>query len=477
MTIFIIVLNLCAIVLAGLGWRLSFTQAKTATTRQRLLAISSIFFALIGILLALGDWLIIYRLAFVAIYMFLSFSVARGVMNKNANLSFRNIALDVLGLNMFVIAVWLLAVNAVAIEIYILISFVGLGLLLAGLTTAYLRLITRKVPAGMVNFPTVSLLIPARNEDHVLQECLSNLLKLDYPKLEVIVLDDCSQDRTSEIIAGYANDGVRFVQGNQPGADWTGKNHALERLAEEASGDYMVFCDVDVRFGVSAVTDIINYLTTNNIDMVSVLPSRRHFDLAPNLFVSPYDKFALLTSILPQSLHIAGRSCFALKSEVLENNRFSPYKNSVIPETLLARTVHHELLLGMNFDVTTRKRIRSLIDTHIRLSYPFIFKSVVLACLKFLGSLVLIYIFWLAFSGSVAAIVIAIIYALTNIVTMLAAGYKWSLIGLVGWPVMFLTQVILDSVSMIKYEFGKVEWKSRNVCYPVLARIPRLPRI
>src|SRR4029077_9013676 len=58
------------------------------------------------------------------------------------------------------------------------------------------------------DLPTVTVAIPARNEDAQLDQCLQSLLAGDYPKLEIIVLDDCSQDRTSEIIRRFAHDGV-----------------------------------------------------------------------------------------------------------------------------------------------------------------------------------------------------------------------------------------------------------------------------
>jgi hypothetical protein len=67
--------------------------------------------------------------------------------------------------------------------------------------------------------PSVSVLIPARDETDALQVCLQSLIANDYPKLEIIVLDDCSINRrTPEIIRSFAHDGVRFVPGNIPPA-------------------------------------------------------------------------------------------------------------------------------------------------------------------------------------------------------------------------------------------------------------------
>jgi len=71
----------------------------------------------------------------------------------------------------------------------------------------------------------------------------------DYPKLEIIVLDDCSQNKhTPEIIRSFAHDGVRFIQGEHPKPTWLAKNQAYDRLAQESSGEFILFCGVDVRF-------------------------------------------------------------------------------------------------------------------------------------------------------------------------------------------------------------------------------------
>src|SRR5688500_13660714 len=97
------------------------------------------------------------------------------------------------------------------------------------------------------DMPTVSICIPARNETHALADCLYSVLQSDYEKLEVIVLDDCSHDKTSRIIKSFAQDGVRFIQGEMPAEGWLGKNYACETLAAQANGEYLIYMSVDTR--------------------------------------------------------------------------------------------------------------------------------------------------------------------------------------------------------------------------------------
>ena len=88
--------------------------------------------------------------------------------------------------------------------------------------------------------PSVSVCIAARNETHAMTQCLERVIATDYPKLEIIVLDDGSRDDTSILIKSFAHAGVRFVEGKTLQDGWLGKNYAQYTLAKEASGKIVV---------------------------------------------------------------------------------------------------------------------------------------------------------------------------------------------------------------------------------------------
>jgi cellulose synthase/poly-beta-1,6-N-acetylglucosamine synthase-like glycosyltransferase len=95
----------------------------------------------------------------------------------------------------------------------------------------HFRFQQRVTPKQMITeLPSVSVCIPARNEMHVMTECLESVLASTYPKLEVIVLDDRSEDTTSTLVKAFARDGVRFVEGKKLPPGWLGKNYALLRF-------------------------------------------------------------------------------------------------------------------------------------------------------------------------------------------------------------------------------------------------------
>ena len=97
-------------------------------------------------------------------------------------------------------------------------------------------------PASDAAATTVSVIIPARDEERSIGRCVSSLLGQDHAPLEVIVVDDGSTDRTAAI-AGEA--GATVVTAPPLPDGWTGKPHACAIGADAASGDWLLFVDAD----------------------------------------------------------------------------------------------------------------------------------------------------------------------------------------------------------------------------------------
>jgi glycosyltransferase involved in cell wall biosynthesis len=114
------------------------------------------------------------------------------------------------------------------------------------------NLFAYRVPPAVsatTTLPPVSVLVPARNEEAGIAACLNSILNSTQIELEVIVMDDASDDRTAEIVTAYAarDNRVRLEHAPplQPG--WNGKQHACWRLADVARHDLFCFVDADVR--------------------------------------------------------------------------------------------------------------------------------------------------------------------------------------------------------------------------------------
>jgi glycosyltransferase involved in cell wall biosynthesis len=93
--------------------------------------------------------------------------------------------------------------------------------------------------------PTVSVIVPARNEEASLEDCLNSLVAQTGVSFEVIVVDDRSSDRTREIAASFSRRGVQVIEAPDLPAGWTGKNNAVTAGARVAHGDWLLFTDAD----------------------------------------------------------------------------------------------------------------------------------------------------------------------------------------------------------------------------------------
>jgi cellulose synthase/poly-beta-1,6-N-acetylglucosamine synthase-like glycosyltransferase len=115
----------------------------------------------------------------------------------------------------------------------------------------------RPKAAALGYFPTISMLIAAYNEEAGIQKKIEQTLALDYPasKLEIIVLSDCSSDRTDEIVKSFADPRIRLFRAPQR----KGKTNAQNLGVEIANGEVLIFSDATTVYHPQA----LQYLATN----------------------------------------------------------------------------------------------------------------------------------------------------------------------------------------------------------------------
>lgn len=122
----------------------------------------------------------------------------------------------------------------------------------------------------------VSILIPARNEKAHIGNLLSDIDKLTYKNVEVMVYDDESTDRTAEIVNDFArhNHHIRLINSEKLPDGWLGKNYACHILSSHAKGDYFLFVDADVRLKNSVIEDSIDFANKYQTALLSVFPKQ-----------------------------------------------------------------------------------------------------------------------------------------------------------------------------------------------------------
>jgi hypothetical protein len=127
----------------------------------------------------------------------------------------------------------------------------------------------------VAQWPTVSVIVPARNEEACLGPCLQSLISGNNGvPLEIIVVDDHSTDRTREIAASFSNAGVRVVEATPLPAGWTGKNNAVAAGARAARGEWLLFTDADTIHLVGSLARGIEEAKRNGAALLSYSPEQ-----------------------------------------------------------------------------------------------------------------------------------------------------------------------------------------------------------
>lgn len=122
--------------------------------------------------------------------------------------------------------------------------------------------------------PKVSVILPARNEEKYIARCLDTLLAQQYPDFEVIAINDCSTDRTGEIMMEYAAKDRRVVYvDNLPKPEgWAGKNWACHQGYQRAAGEYLFFTDADTAHAPDALPLAVGHMVAEGLDALTAVP-------------------------------------------------------------------------------------------------------------------------------------------------------------------------------------------------------------
>ncbi len=193
----------------------------------------------------------------------------------------------------------------------------------------------------------VSVLIPARNEAENIADLLSDLQNVNAPNLEIIVFNDESSDQTAQVVQSFVNKDKRIRLIDSPGLPegWLGKNYACSQLAKEASGNYLLFLDADVRIEGCLIEDAVMYCKRHNLKLLSCFPTQIQNTFGELISV-PVMNYILLTLLplifvrkSPFISHAAANGQFMLfKTDTYRHiNPHLLFKNEVVEDIVIAR--------------------------------------------------------------------------------------------------------------------------------------------
>lgn len=157
-------------------------------------------------------------------------------------------------------------------------------------------------PVANERCPSVSILFAARDEAEKLPHALETLLSLNYPRYEVIAVDDRSVDATVAILADAARRDSRFkpVRVDSLPAGWLGKPHALRKAYENSTGEWLVFTDADVHFAPDLLQRTMALAEAKGWEHVTLLGRAKMFTLGEKIAMTFFG-LALVAGTRPWS--------------------------------------------------------------------------------------------------------------------------------------------------------------------------------
>ncbi len=229
---------------------------------------------------------------------------------------------------------------------YIFVSTTLIGM--AGILLTNVLAFPRLRPTAQVkDAPLVSVLVPARNEAAVIATTLRGILAQTYTNIEVVMLDDHSQDDTFAIAQSIAaqDPRLRVLRGVTLPVGWLGKAWACQQLGQAARGDVLVFADADTVWHPEALNAVINAMQTTRADLYTVWPTQQTHTWAERLVV-PLMTFVILSYLPVLLVHHTPFAVFAAangqfmawrKAAYLRVGGHQRVANNVLDDVTLAR--------------------------------------------------------------------------------------------------------------------------------------------
>lgn len=219
------------------------------------------------------------------------------------------------------------------------------------------------------DFPMLSIIVPARNEERQIETCVRSLLAQRHANLEVLVVDDQSEDATHAIIERLQRDDTRLrcIVGAPLPEGWVGKPWALAQGAQASRGDWMLFTDADTVHDPDAAGSALVHAVRHHLDALSLLteqemigPSERIF-LPSILWIIAFAVGAIEDVNNPAKPNAIFNGQFVLMSRGCYEafGGYAVLKNEIAEDLELARLLKQDgrfrtALLGANALVRTR---------------------------------------------------------------------------------------------------------------------------
>lgn len=139
--------------------------------------------------------------------------------------------------------------------------------------------------------PSLTIVVPARNEEAEIEAALRSLLQLDYPQYQIVAVNDRSTDQTGAIMDRLAAEPastrkLRVLHVRDLPAGWLGKVHAMWLGGQQAASDWFLFTDADCVFHPECLRRAIHYATKTATDHLVLFPTAHMKTLGERMMIS-----------------------------------------------------------------------------------------------------------------------------------------------------------------------------------------------
>src|SRR4051794_23626510 len=323
----------------------------------------------------------------------------------------------------------------------------------------------------------VSILVPARNEQRIIEQTVRAFLAQDHPNFELIVVDDRSTDDTPRILASFDDPRLIVIRGEETPEGWLGKPWALHQAAARARGELLMFVDADVFYAPGTISAAVAHIEQRGAAMIALLP---RFELhgfwenaaMPQLAMSVFSFLPVWIGERRQIASLAvggGPGNFVRRADYDAVGGHESLRDAVIDDVSLARRLRKsgrrtETVLADDFVfIHMYHGLREVIDGFTKnafaifgRSYLFALTTIVLMFLIHLGPYVA------ACAGNVPAIAAVVVISLTRVILFRSLRYPlWNAILLhpvmtAIWGWIFLRSMWLTGVRR------QLHWRGRT---------------
>lgn len=197
--------------------------------------------------------------------------------------------------------------------------------------------------------PLVSILVPARDEQHrVLEACIRSILAQDYEPFEVIAVNDRSTDNTGPILHALAGSDrrLRVVDGQELPLGWLGKPYAMQQALDQAHGEWILATDADMIFEPEALCTAVDRVFEAKADALTLIPRFEAYSFWERVMIPTWKWVFMMFSLLyriedPKTDRAAAIGGFILiKRTVLDTiGGYEGLKDEVLEDVRLAEWI------------------------------------------------------------------------------------------------------------------------------------------